>query len=133
MAREGDPDHYTRVATALVESPLTSEMRFNSAPLALVRQAALRQVAAGRWVEMRSLATRWRHWLRSANPDHRWAGNDLYKTWWLDWSDAIAAHRQSAKAIGEPAGMVAGWKHPLVIQLSKEGYNVLSEFESALA
>lgn len=133
LAREGNPDPYSLIATALVESPLTTEMRFNSAPLALVRQAALRQVASGRWAELRSLATRWRHWLRSANPDHRWAGNDLYKTWWLDWSDAIAAHRQSAKAIGEPSGMVAGWKHPLVIQLSKEGYNVLSEFESALA
>lgn len=133
LAREGDPDPYTRVTTALVESPLSSEMRFNSAPLALVRQAAIRQIAAGRWPEMRALATRWRHWLRSANPDHRWAGNDTYKVWWLDWSDAVAAHRQAGKAIGDPPGMGVGWRHPLVIQLSKEGYNVLSEFESALA
>ncbi len=50
----------------------------------------------------------------------------------IDWADALA-RAQFPKQPGR-SGLASppDWRHPLLVELSKEGYNVLAEFRAAL-
>ena len=50
----------------------------------------------------------------------------------LNWADALAPRGAASRAAGKPL-MKPEWRHPLVAEMSKEGYNVLAELEAALA
>jgi outer membrane protein assembly factor BamB len=49
----------------------------------------------------------------------------------LDWAEALAP-RQTASRVAAKAIMKPEWRHPLIVELSKEAYNVLAELEAAL-
>ena len=51
----------------------------------------------------------------------------------VDWAEALVQRNRPADAATPTRPILAAWRHPLVEQFGKEGYNVLSEFEAALA
>jgi hypothetical protein len=129
----GEPHAFGLVSSALVASPLWTQAAVSPVPLELARAGVLTQVYDSQWEEARALCERWRFWTRPANPAQRVQGEDEQRQRLLDWGEAVAASHQPAARRRNAPTLSRDWRHPLLTQLSKEGYNVIGEFESALA
>ncbi len=50
----------------------------------------------------------------------------------VEWARALALRNMAERPSGASAALRSEWRHPLVEVLSKEGYNILAEFNAAL-
>jgi len=123
--RDGQPRPASLIGHAQRTAPIWSHQVYNFLPDALVRAELLELVQAGQWAELRDFCRQQRFWHRM--PPGQQAAPDL-----TDWADTLAA-RQLPKAVGHGTPTLqTAWRHPLLVDLSKEGYNVLAELRAAL-
>ncbi len=112
-------DHAQRTA------PIWSRQVYNFLPDALARTEVLELIQAGQWAGLHDFCRQqhfWRRTLPNTAPQHSV----------LDWGDALA-RAQLPKQPGRGGGtQLADWRHPLVVELSKEGFNVLAELRGAV-
>lgn len=135
LVREGDLRPYTQVGRALIESPLWVQGDLPTMPESLVRAEVLGGTYAGRAADVYDVCHRIRFWSHSrpyaGPPPGREESLKL-----AEWAGAWALAHWTDKLKERPAvesALPTNFRHPLVEQLSKEGFNILAEFEAALA
>ncbi len=135
-AEEGQPDPFGSVITQLQTAPIWTEANMQIIQPDFTREMLLRETYTRDWKQLRSIARRTEFLMLSAHPQQNW--------WWerdqrslLDWAEMLA-NQEAPEPAGETADWMRlasrgrQWKQPLVTQVSKEGYNVMAEFEAAL-
>ena len=136
-AAEGYADPFGLVVTGLLTAPMWTDANMQVISPDFTRDMLLYHAYSRDWEHLRSVANRMEFWMRSSQPQHVW--------WWekdqremLVWAATLAQNRAPVPQAdeGEWAGRISRgrqWQPPLVTQVSKEGYNVMAEFEAALA
>ena len=121
---EGDAHPFTRTATGIVNSPIwTKNGAYVPLPESLARSELIELVSSNRAAEALQLCNQ----MRSLG----WGNSNSSLGPLLDWSEATAAQqlgRSDLLSVTRPYR-----RHPLIEEMSKEGYNVLAEFDAALA
>lgn len=133
--RRGETRPYSLVGQALMTAPIWTTAQFQTMPESLVRSELLQLVYADKWADVRSFCRRIKFWNQPSHPELRWPDHRLRIRQLVDWADATAQRLVAEKRTGEvpPSVLPAGWKHPLMVELSKEGFNTLAEVEVALS
>ncbi|MBI1903583.1 MAG: PQQ-binding-like beta-propeller repeat protein [Planctomycetia bacterium] len=125
------PQAFSQIAAALRSAPTAPGVAIEAFPDALVRRQFLRLVQAQQWEQTALALRQWRFWDGTPAGRERERRQTL-TTRMIDW--ALAAVGRDAPRLSPPAdwGNPAAWRHPLIEELSKEGYNILAEFDAAL-
>ena len=123
--REGQTRPCSLIELAQRTAPIWSRHVYNFLPDALVRIELLELTQAAEWSSLHDFCRQqryWRHQLPNVPPPPSL----------IDWADSLArAQLPKQTGRGGPTAAVE-WRHPLLVELSKEGYNVLAEFRAAL-
>ncbi|MCA9068496.1 MAG: PQQ-binding-like beta-propeller repeat protein, partial [Planctomycetaceae bacterium] len=135
-AREGHPDPFGFTVTNLQTAPIWTESQLFAVNAGFTRDMLLRHAYSQEWKELSSVAHRTEFLMLESNPRrfYWWERDERYL---LDWAHAVA-HQHAPNQTESRADWIPRfsrsrqWQHPLVTQLSKEGYNVMAEFEAAL-
>lgn len=132
-ARRGRPRPVERVTEALLATPFWTTAPIEVAPPALAEGQLLRLAYRGDWEGVHRVA-RWRRaWNRPVNPDRRASYDRREENSLATWAETLAQHHAPTDDAGGAAAALAdAWRRPLLTQISKEGYNVMAEFESAV-
>lgn len=87
---------------------------------------------AERWDDVRQQAAAVQNWQITSHPHH--APRDLAEgtARVAKWSKALAIEHLQQKSPATDDVMPVGWRHPLVLNVNKEAYNVHAELQSAL-
>ncbi len=129
--RQGEPRPYTLLHDILSETPGSAWFIDVSMPGAtLAQQEILEQVLAARWDEAAD-SIRLIRWATTDGLERRFSfiRSPLPKL--LNWADALVSRQRQQ---GETnVAVPSNWRHPLIEQLGKEGYNTLAELEAAVA
>ena len=134
LVSQGEAHPYSRVGQALITAPIWTSAQFQVMPESLVRVELLNLVYGGEWSAVRAFCQRIRFWNQPAHPELRWPDHRLRIRQLVDWADANAARFVAEKRPGEGGPILPSqWKHPLMVDLSKEGFNTLAEVEVALS
>lgn len=135
LVRQGQTQPYTLIGRALMTTSMWTSAQFQAMPESLVRSELLELVYADKWADVRALCRRIKFWNQPSHPEMRWPDHRARIKPLVDWADATASRLLSEKrsADGEPSILPANWRHPLIVELSKEGFNTLSEMEAALS
>ncbi|MHB1033743.1 MAG: outer membrane protein assembly factor BamB family protein [Pirellulales bacterium] len=134
LARDGQPRPYSATAAATLSTPVVS---FNptlpTMPEEAVQSELLSAVFEGRWDDVHSVCRRLRFFSQPTRPAPQWPDNreDLRRM--VEWAEGRAAANMPNRAGESPAPTHVPWRHPFIEELNKEGYNVMAEFQAALA
>jgi hypothetical protein len=139
--RAGAEQPYSMLRRRLFEAPLATTANLNLLPDQLVRPEVFELVYAGAWKELAELARQsYFFYGRSLpdgarrHPEERLPPEREQTLRLIDWGDALAERNIGRREVGPAAKAIPlSWRHPLIEQLSKEGFNVLAEFEAAVA
>ncbi|MCA9117085.1 MAG: PQQ-binding-like beta-propeller repeat protein, partial [Planctomycetaceae bacterium] len=131
----GEADAGGSIAAELIAAPIWSSIRMPAIPPELLRKSLLALLERRDWSLVRTTAWRFGFWLTPSHPDPRHRASVRQLEQWLDWADAVAASRLPRDRADTTAAAVIPreWRHPLVMAISREGYNVMAELEAALA
>ncbi|MBW3539472.1 MAG: PQQ-binding-like beta-propeller repeat protein [Planctomycetes bacterium] len=130
---EGRPAPFAVAGEVLATAPVWSQGPLPVARPEFVRGGVFEAVYRGQWDEATALARRFRFYLWPDHPRPNWQAPEKQMLALLDWAEATAAqHRPAAIADEHRPVLDRRQQHPLISQLSKEGYNVMAEFEAAL-
>ncbi len=134
LLKAGETKPYSAVATSLFTVPLWTETVFDSMPASLVRAELIGQIYRGEWAGVEQTARQVEYWNESGPPEYRWEHHRPGFRPLVAWSLAASIREQPEKprGKGQPA-FPSQWRHPLVQDLSKEGFNTLAEVRVALA
>ncbi len=123
--REGQTRPCSLIEHAQRMAPIWSRHVYNFLPDTLARSEILELSQAAEWAPLHDFCRQQRFWRRML-PNVPPPPN------LIDWADALA-RAQLPKHLGRggPTPLM-DWRHPLIVELSKEGYNVLAEFRAAL-
>jgi outer membrane protein assembly factor BamB/tetratricopeptide (TPR) repeat protein len=130
LLNEGEDRPYTAIARALRQTPIATEVALPLMPESLVRYELLLLAQLDRWDEAVELANRIGFWSRPADPNRRLNRDGLMAL--ADWAEGSAFRSLTSRRTGTASVLRAEWRHPLFEVLSKEGYNILAEFNAAL-
>ncbi len=158
LDREGEARPYTLIADALLNAPFWGPGHVSLLPEPLVRREMVRLIHTGNWDKAADLAWRIKFWNRTADLNPRSAppgreNLERLSNWMLANAafatpdlrplhvplpmddDTELVERRQARRRGQAATPPrhAEWRHPFVEQVSKEGYNILAEFQAALS
>lgn len=134
LIRERNPQPYSQAGKALLTSPLWSSARFEAMPESLVKAELLEMVYADNWAGVRDLSRQLRFWNETSLPGAPWPDHRKRIKNVVDWAEAYAARLLPGVQRGEGATPIpAAWRHPLVVELNKEGFNTLAEVQVALS
>lgn len=142
LVREGNVRPYSIAGQALISAPFWTTAQFQVMPDSLVRAELAGLAYTEQWVEVDALCDRLRFWNRVSDPDARWpdqrAGVRELVEWWhgasqRTTSDSSRTARDRRRRDPRSPALAANGRHPLVVELSKEGFNTLAEMWSALA
>ncbi len=135
-ASEGHPDPFGLTLAHLRTAPIFTDAKFPAITPELTRDMLMHHMYHRDWEQLRSVSRRTEFLMLAAHPQK------IY--WWekderelLVWAENLAQHQAPEEKVDRntlrrvPRGMQK--PHPLVTQVSKEGYNVMAEFEAALA
>lgn len=130
LLSEGDSEPFEKVHTALVESPVWTHLPLHEAFDRLNRSVLLTAAFSANWPALLARSLRTEFWNDPPHPDQRWRNQELERL--VSWTAGLAAENLPRQA--ELAGTVLPmeWRHPLTLQLSKEGYNLMAELQAAL-
>ncbi|HEX4147732.1 MAG TPA: PQQ-binding-like beta-propeller repeat protein, partial [Pirellulales bacterium] len=121
---------YSRIRRRMVESPALHAINTASLVEPLVRAEILELVYHDAWDELAALCKRL-EFFDSSTARHKPADRQQAAQL-VDWAAALVRRNRPTK--GEPGGAIPpSWRHPLIEQLGKEGFNVLAELDAALA
>ncbi|WP_166824450.1 outer membrane protein assembly factor BamB family protein [Thalassoroseus pseudoceratinae] len=137
LADEGHPSPFRTTLQALVTAPIWTEHDWDVADADFVRPRIIDSVFREQWPDVWASIREAQFWKTSANPNRNrvWESYDDHL---LQWAETLAARNDASLDIEDRwSGRQrrrrrGGWLPPLVTQLSKEGYNVMAEFESAV-
>lgn len=127
LVAEGATRPFSTIAPELVASPITGPTQIQAFPGGLLRQELLRSVHQERWEDVVSLIQRLRFW-REHDPNRRDSPADRL----IAWTASQAARGAPRNLLAPEIDSLATVRQPLIEALSKEGYNILAEFEAAL-
>jgi outer membrane protein assembly factor BamB len=145
--RRGDARPYQAIALPLLETPLWTEANFDAMPVGLVREELIGAIARDDWAAVNECGRRVEFWNESGLPEYRYEYQRPGLRPLVTWALAAAARelpgvvgprtvgpdprRRGGKRGG--GSFLSTWRHPLVTELSKEGFNTLAEVRVALA
>jgi hypothetical protein len=136
LARQGYSAPFTAVSRAMLRSPLWTDQPLQVFPTRLLRHELFLKLGQNRFEEVQGLCEQIRFW-------NRGGGREADALPWIDelrravvkhlvyWAETQAAGRPPKEA-GQQAVGPSPWRHPLVVNSSKEGYNLFGEFAAAL-
>jgi len=141
LAREGHRQPYTAISLSLLGAPIWSPSRYQVMPESLVKTELYGRVLEEDWDSADELCDQLKFWNRPSSPDILWhdqrQGVKLLVDWVTGAPPAAIVKGRGRKQRGRPGKDVviqpSAFKHPLVIELSKEGYNTLAEVQVALS
>lgn len=144
--RRGNARPYREIAAALLATPLWTEANFDAMPVALVREELIGAIARDDWTAVDECARFIEFANESGLPEHRYEYQRPGLRPLVTWALAAAAREipGAAPRVAAPESRRRGgkrnagaflstWRHPLVLELSKEGYNTLAEVRVALS
>ncbi|HEX3658686.1 MAG TPA: PQQ-binding-like beta-propeller repeat protein [Pirellulales bacterium] len=121
---------YSRIRRRLAESPPLVPMNTASLVEPLIRAEILELVYDDAWDELDKLCKQL-DFFDASEPRRRKADRSQ-PAQLVDWAQALVRRNRPTK--DEPAGTIpSSWRHPLIEQLGKEGFNILAELDAALA
>jgi len=132
LLRAGHPDPTGVVAAAVMRTPIWNFDHQDPWPEKLFRQALLTRAAEDRWPEVARLLDAAQFWLAPETLENRhppWSEELRYL---IDWAEFQLDRRPEGPASDERSPGPPSWRSPLIERLSKEAYNVVAEFRSAL-
>lgn len=134
LIRQGHARPWSTVGAALLTTPLWTETVFDAMPATLVRSELIRQVYRDEWEGALATAQQVEYWNESGPPEYRWEHHRPGFRPLVAWCLAAAAREipDRPRARGTPP-FPALWRHPLVQDVSKEGFNMLAEMRVALS
>lgn len=140
LIREGHPQPYTVAGQALITAPIWTSAQLSAMPESLVRAEILQLACAEKQAEALALCDRLRFWNQSSNPDARWPDQRLRIRSLVDWTEGTplrptAGRSRRDRGRPEPGSppLPSNGRHPLIVELSKEGFNTLAEMQAALS
>lgn len=129
-------------ATNLIGAPIWTNVKLPIVEHPLLHTTLLSRVYNQDWLAVRHACERMRFWRQSSHPDENWTQTAAQQRQIVEWAEAIAwSHlrgREDATELAKtsstppPANLMDRWQQPLVWDMSKEAYNLMAEFESAL-
>lgn len=134
---EGHPQPCRFSGSALLRCPLWTTAPIKVPAESLARYELVQSLYKEDWDEVGRICRWLRFWNKASHPGYQsFHGRDSLRSF-VELAEAgVQRFGNEAKPAPRPSvpGVeVASWRHPLIEQLSKEGYNVLAEFEAALA
>jgi len=132
QAQRGAMHPFESIRRAYLEASLGANVPL-PLPDRLVQAELLSLVYRDAWDDVRNTARQVRFFwpVEEGRGDNR--GGQWPQTMQLaDWADALAERNRPDPHATEPRSISVAWRHPLVEQLAKEGYNTLAEFEAAV-
>ena len=137
LAEDGHPSPFRTTLEALITAPIWSEHHWDVADSEFMRYHIVDRIFHQDWPEVWASTRDAQFWRTSANP-HRTQIWNAYDNNLLHWAKTIAMRNDTTLDIADDwnsrrrSRRRGGWLPPLVTQLSKEGYNVMAEFEAAV-
>lgn len=137
LIEEGHATPCRFTGMGLLQSPMWTTVQIRVPPESLARYELLRAIYKDDWEDVARLCRWLRFWNKSSHPHYQpFHGRDAMRTL-VDLADAGAQRfvpdQKPSQTVPFPNQETLTWRHPLIEQLSKEGYNVLAEFEAALS
>lgn len=135
LLEQGHESPYRTLARTFVDVPLWTAANLSSALETpdLARDAVIADVFSGDWAEVESTCRTRRFLLLSGHPDRDRDFLQRERDTVFTWAESLARRQLRLPPERMLAGFDRNWRHPLVAQSTKEAYNVMAEFESALA
>jgi outer membrane protein assembly factor BamB len=130
----GKDSVWPMLETAFIESPLWSQDGQLALPESILRQEMLEAVYAQEWDRIAAMYRRLKHWDTTVEPERRprWRREVQVVRELSDWGAAQAARELPRDVDRSRLPITAEGRHPLVEQVSKEGFSVLAELEATL-
>jgi outer membrane protein assembly factor BamB len=149
LVQEGNRQPWTEVGRFLPTAPIWTYAQFQTVPESLANAELLFRIYSEDWNSVGQLCRELKLLNRPGPPEQGWPDNRQRVKLLVDWALASAESAQSERAGQERAGVDrngAGpqrratttvtlpfhWQHPLLADLSKEGFNTLAELEATL-
>jgi len=131
--RQGGEPPYSRIRRTLMTMPNAAHTSLDPLASPLLRTELLEFVHRGEWDKIHQLSRIVGFFAADFPEPRKIAGRDN-NVRLTTWAEALAQrNRPIADRAAIATAIPSSWRHPLVEQLGKEGYNVLAELESALA
>jgi outer membrane protein assembly factor BamB len=117
-----------------MQASIWSKAAFTAITDEPIRAELLYLASNNAWSEAHELCRQLKFFTAKYPVDRKWSPdlNDTGKL--IVWTDALARRNLPAEPGGATAvALPSTWRHPLIEQLGKEGFNILAEFEAALS
>jgi outer membrane protein assembly factor BamB len=134
---EGHPQPCRFAGDALLRCPQWTMAQLRVPAESLARHEIVQSLYKEDWDELGRFCRWLRFWNHASNPGYQYfPGRDSLRSF-VELAEAgvqrFGTEAKPAPRPSTPGVETVSWRHPLIEQLSKEGYNVLAEFEAALA
>ncbi len=135
LLAEGAEEPLQSAVTACVEAPLWTSARVDAAieMPELSRDVLVANAFSRNWEAVEAAARTRRFYLTHAHPDRVREMRTRTAKQVQAWAEIVARRRLRLPASPRLPTFDRQWRHPLVAESTKEAYNVMAEFESALA
>ena len=145
LMREGDRRPWTEVGRFLATAPISTHAQFQTVHESLANAELFFLIYSEEWNGVRQLCRELTFLNRPGPPEQSWPDNRQRIKLLVEWSRATADRDRSDRDRFERTGsdkprqanskatIPFHWQHPLVANLSKEGFNTLSDLEATLA
>ncbi len=137
---EGDRRPWTDVGSHIATAAIWTLAQFQTIPESLANAELLFGIYAEEWDDAWQLCRELTLLNRPGPPEQGWPDNRQRVKLLVEWALATAERGRTERTGADksrPAGNTATipfhWQHPLVANLSKEGFNTLAELEATLA
>lgn len=137
LIQEGHATPCRLTVQGLLQCPLWTMAPIKVPAESMARSELLRAIYKDDWEDVARLCRWLRFWNKPTHPHYpAFHGRDSLRSM-VDLAEAgvqrFAPEHKAPAGTPFPNQETVTWRHPLIEQLSKEGYNVLAEFEAALA
>ncbi|MDA1016614.1 MAG: PQQ-like beta-propeller repeat protein [Planctomycetota bacterium] len=137
LERDAQSDAFDFTTRAMITAPIWTTVKLPIIEQPRLHRTLLASVYREDWPQAARTTERVRFWRRSSHPDQNWSTIPAHQRQSVEWTEAIARlNRQRNAEPGKEAPnaqpIMDRWQQPLVWDMSKEAYNLISEFESAL-
>lgn len=132
LLREGHPRPWQVVSDAILRSPVWTAFPLNPLPEESARQEVLQLTYTQQWPELVETIQQMLFWNVHSHPRYGFRDGVDNTLALVQWAQSLAARRVPDLIDPPDEATLIAWRHPLIEELSKEGYNILAEFHAAL-
>ena len=137
LEREARPDSFDFTTRALITAPVWTTVKLPIIEQPRLHRTLLASVYREDWAQATRTTQRVRFWRRSSHPDQKWSTIPAHQRQSVEWTEGIARLNQQRDAepgteVSDAPPILDRWQQPLVWDMSKEAYNLIAEFHSAL-